>query len=1153
MEAMRQIHALLLGLLMVGCVQSQAIPCGDILCPSGAVCTETGQCAFASDIAACVGKADGEACEARGGNIGVCSAGTCSVGQCGNSIVDGGESCDDGNRVGADGCAADCSKREICGDAIADDGEACDDGNRNAVDGCDACKLTQWSAAAVVGAPVPGIASGLGNPGGIAIDVRGNLYIADTANHRIRRVTSNGSISTVAGTGTAGYNGNRMATSAQLAGPTGVAVDGLGNVYIADSGNNMIRRVDRNGMLSTVAGTGDRGYNGDGLAATSATLSDPWDVAVDGLGNMYIADRDNHRVRRVDNHGMISTVAGTGTRGYNGDGLAATSQLAVPHGVTLDRLGNLYIADSGNSRIRRVDSSGMISTVAGTGTRGYNGDGLAATSAHLVFPSSVAVDGLGNVYIADSASHRIRRVDTLGVISTIAGTGTRGYNGDGTAAISAQLDYPTGVLVDPTGDVYIADNYNYRIRRVDSNSGNISTVAGTGSRNYNGDGLPATTAQLVAPSCVAIDGMGNVYIADSRDHRIRRVDNNGIISTVAGTGSSGYHGDGVAGTGAPLSYPFCVAVDDLGNVYIADTDANRIRRVDSNGIISTVAGNGTRGYSGDGMAATNAQLADPIGVAVDGHGNLYIADITNHRIRRVGSNGTISTVAGTGIGGYNGDRLAATSAQLSDPWGVTVDGRGNVYIADRGNHRVRRVDVNGIISTVAGTGTAGYNGDGMSATSSQLDSPDGVAVDGVGNVYIADSANHRIRRVDSNGEISTVVGTGTRGFDGDGGPARSSMLADPASVSVDGLGNLYTADNNNRLRRVDSDSGIITSFAGGEQLGGTANTIRVENVVALVKTDLGALFLGTGTNGIAARIFNSKTEPVAGRYPHSSATGNLARFRDRNFGSVGGVAWDESAQLLYLTESSATSSKVWAVTPIDPNSPDTWTIAALVNDSGTAGFADGASTTAKLRNPTGLWLDEASRTLYIADTGNHAIRALDLNAKTVTTVVNAKHSLGFAGDGAAATAALLYQPQALTKCANGDLFIADTGNNRIRRVAAGTGLISTVVGDGVPASSGQGAPATIFPVDSPLGVACDAANNLFISSSTTVRLLPASTAGIVDGSGDVQTIYGAAPRNAFPASETSCLTGIIAPTATTLQVADSCSGLVVELTRTVAP
>jgi cysteine-rich repeat protein len=290
---MRQIQALLLGLLMVGCVQSQAVPCGDILCPSGAVCTETGQCAFTVDIAACTGKAEGEACEARGGNIGVCSAGACSVGQCGNGAVEGGEACDDGNRVGADGCAADCSKREICGDAIADDGEACDDGNSNAVDGCDACKLTQWSAAPVVGGPVKAVDVGLIYPTGVAVDPNGNVFVAE--GNRVRKFDANGIITTVAGTGTAGYSGDgAMATSAQLARPRGICVDGRGNVYIADTYNGRIRRVDDKGIITTVAGSGTFGFSGDSNAATSAQLGQPNSVAVDGLGNLYISDSSNH-------------------------------------------------------------------------------------------------------------------------------------------------------------------------------------------------------------------------------------------------------------------------------------------------------------------------------------------------------------------------------------------------------------------------------------------------------------------------------------------------------------------------------------------------------------------------------------------------------------------------------------------------------------------------------------------------------------------------------------------------------------------------------------------------------------------------------------------------------------------------------------------
>jgi cysteine-rich repeat protein len=1150
--AMRTLMTLLTGWLVIGCVQSQSIPCGDLLCPSGSVCTEAGQCAFPLDIEACLGRADGDTCESRRG-AGICSTGVCTVSQCGNGRVDSDEACDDGNRVGADGCAANCSKNEVCGDAVIDEGEACDDGNLNAVDGCDACTLTQWSASAIVGGQLLGVSIGLAHPGGTAVDVAGNLYFADTDNHRIRRVDRHGNITTVAGAGTFGYSGdNNTATSAQLANPKGVAVDGLGNIYIADTGNDCIRRVDRIGIITTVAGTGELGYAGDGGDARQAQLSSPFGVAVDGFGNLYIADTGNHRIRQIDDSGIIRTIAGAGTQGYTGDASSAMSaQLAFPFGVAVDEIGNLYIADTYNHCIRRVNSSGIITTVAGVGGAGYNNDNVPAINARLAYPFSVAADGQGNLYIGDTYNHRIRRVDNAGTITTVAGTGTFSYSGDQGEAISADVAHPSGVVLDAVGNLYIADTDNNRIRRVD-NTGIITTVAGTGTRGYVGDNGPATSAELTFPNSMAMDNIGNLYVADTDNHRIRRIDGNGVITTVVGTGTFGYAGDDGPANGAELDNPYSVVVDGRGNLFIADAFNHRIRKVDGNGIITTVAGTGDFSYGGDNGPAISAQLAVPKSVAVDSLGNLFIADTSNHRVRRVDTRGIITTVAGTGTLGARGDNRAATQAQLNYPTGVAVDGLGNLYIADTDNHRIRRVDSNGIITTVAGNGTLGYFGDNGAATNAQLASPSGVAVDSADNLYIADTDNHRIRRVSSNGVITTVAGNGVFGYSGDLGAAvgATTELAKPFSVIVHGSDLLIADRYNHRIRRVDSN-GIIDTVAGGAQLAGAAGTTRIENLAALSPGSSGSMYFAMGASGAVARIRDGQVAQVAGRHAGdmSAATGNLAGFRDRNFGSVGGVAWDDAAQLLYLTESSAQSSRVWAVTPVDLNNPNTWSIAPLVNDAGTAGFADGAAGVARLRNPTGLWIDTATRTLYIVDTGNHAIRALDLTTRLIATVVNTSHSLGFAGDGGAAGNALLFQPQALTKCANGDLFIADTGNNRIRRIAANTGLISTVVGDGVATSSGQGAPATIFSVDKPMGVACDAANNLFVSSSTTVRLLPASPVGIVDGAGEAQTIYGAAPRNAFPASETSCLTGMIAPTATTLQVTDSCSGLVVELSR----
>ncbi len=336
----------------------------------------------------------------------------------------------------------------------------------------------------------------------------------------------------------------------------------------------------------------------------------------------------------------ISTVAGNGSQGYAGDGSAATSaNFFNPSGVAVDGSNNIYIVDAGNQRIRKVSAStGIISTIAGNGTKAYGGDGSTATSANLNNPSGVAVDDSGNIYIADVNNHRIRKVNTsTGIISTVAGNGTLGYGGDGSTATSANLNYPSGIAVDDSGNIYIADEYNYRIRKVSASTGIISTVAGNGAYGYGGDGSAATSANLYNPNRVAVDVSGNIYIADQVNYRIRKVSASiGIITTVAGNGTYGYGGDGSAATSAKLSNSNGVAVDGSGNIYIADIYNNRIRKVSaSTGIITTVAGNGAYGYGGDGSAATSANLYNPNGVVVDSSGNLYIADTYNNRIRLV--------------------------------------------------------------------------------------------------------------------------------------------------------------------------------------------------------------------------------------------------------------------------------------------------------------------------------------------------------------------------------------------------------------------------------------------------------------------------------------------------------------------------------------
>jgi sugar lactone lactonase YvrE len=637
-------------------------------------------------------------------------------------------------------------------------------------------------------------------PEAVAVDTRGSLYIADYDNNRVRKVDSSGVITTVAGNGVAGYAGDGgPAVSAVLNHPSGVAIDGSGNVYIADTTNGCIRKVDSHGIITTVAGNGALGYSGDGGMASNAQLNRPRGLAFNAHGDLYVADQYNNRIREIDTTGTITTIAGTGTAQYSGDGGPATSaRLNHPRGMALAGDGSLYIADTGNSRIRKVDTSGVITTVAGNGAQLFAGDGGPATSAEVASPYGVAVDVRGNLYIADTNAGRIREVDSSGIITTVAGTDTRGYSGDGGMATSAELADPAGVTFDASGNLYIADLANNRIRKIDSH-GTITTVAG----GDVGDNGTEQSALLDNPSGVAFDANGNLYVADYDNNRIRKIDAKGIITTVAGNGTLGYSGDGGLATSAGLYYPIRVTLDGSGNLYIADSGNNVIRKVDRTGIITTVVGTGALDYYGDGGPATRASLFFPTGMAFDNDGNLYIADNGNSVIRKVDTHGIITTVAGNSAYGYSGDGGLATHAELNNPDGVALDASRNLYIADTYNHRIRKVDANGVIATVVGNGTPGYSGDGGVATSAQLNTPAGVRFDAGGNLYVADQYNHRIRKIDTRGAITSIAGDGVPGYSGDGGVATGAELNYPEDIAIGSNGDVYIADViNNRIRTV---------------------------------------------------------------------------------------------------------------------------------------------------------------------------------------------------------------------------------------------------------------------------------------------------------------------------------------------------------------
>jgi len=624
-----------------------------------------------------------------------------------------------------------------------------------------------------------------------------------------------------------------------------MAQDGTGNLVFADAGNERIRVVAARtgtfygqamtaGHIYTIAGTGAASFSGDGGPATQAAIWTPDGLAIDGAGNVVIVAADNERVRVVAARtgtfygqamtaGNIYTVAGNGETAFSGDsGPATQASFYYPTGLAIDSAGNLVIADTINNRVRVVAArtgtfygqqamtAGDIYTIAGNGTWPASGDGGPATRAGL-HPDSVAFDGAGNLLASDAWNGRVRVVAahtgtfyrqamTAGDIYTIAGNGLRGASGWGSPATRAELANPQSVTLDSAGNMLITDPNNGVVRVVAAHTGtfygramtagHIYTVAGGGTRGL-GDGGPATAAQLDVPRDVAVDGAGNLVIADSSHFRIRVVAartatfygqamTGGDIYTIAGNGRHGYTGDDGPATSAELRRAYGVRLDRTGNVLIADTGSSVIRVVAARtgtfygqamtgGDIYTIAGDGTPGYSGDGRPATSAQLHRPDEVAVDSAGNLVIADTNNNRIRVVAARtgtfygqamtaGDIYTIAGDGTPGYSGDRGPANAAELNFPKRAAIDAAGNIVIADTMNNRIRvvasssgafygRAMTAGDIYTIAGTSQIGFSGDGGPAASAELNQPAGVAFDGVGDLLIADSGNRRIRQV----------------------------------------------------------------------------------------------------------------------------------------------------------------------------------------------------------------------------------------------------------------------------------------------------------------------------------------------------------------------------------------------------------------------
>jgi len=673
---------------------------------------------------------------------------------------------------------------------------------------------------------------------GLASGPSGALYVATT--NAVYKIGAGGNLALYAGTGY--YDPPRdgaQATQSPLISVLAIAVDSNENLYIWDaqgnSGQRLLRVIPTTGVMNAMQLPARANGFPPGVGAYSPGVGQNA-FAIDNQGNFFIGG--GAEVDEVT-AGTVQRIAGTGTVGYyQGEGGPATQALLGGLlAVAVDPSGNVFIADPGNLRIYRVDhNTKVITTVAGGGpVASLCAESKPGNQIAISAPAFLAINSNGDVIFPDSYCYKVRKIDhTTGVVSTLVGTGSDGSSPDGTLATAAKITAGSAigfpVLPDlRTGDLYLVDGvdnpfanpyYAGRVRKVAAANGQLVTIAGSGARSYSGDGNPANQAQLLGPQDVAVDGAGNIYIADSGNNHIRKIDGKtGLISTVAGTGNTNFNGDGPALT-TNLSSPSGVAIDHNGNLLISDTGNSRVRKL-ANGAISTIAGPGK--YTnfgdpvGDGGPALSAVLLQPTGLSVDPAGNIYVADTQDNKIRRIALDQTISTVAGSGGAatgsGYSGDGGPAINAQLSFPRGVALDPQGNLLIADSGNDCVRKVTF-GTISAFAGVcapSNVAYVGDGGPATSAHFELGR-LAIDSTGNVFIS-TGNERILKVTSDGLITSIAGTflagnpaigdccSTFGYSGDGGPAALALLNGPSGLTFDNNGGLLIADAGNGMIR----------------------------------------------------------------------------------------------------------------------------------------------------------------------------------------------------------------------------------------------------------------------------------------------------------------------------------------------------------------
>ena len=968
-----------------------------------------------------------------------------------------------------------------------------------------------------------GSAAQFNNPTGLTLDSQGNLYVADAGNNTIRKVTSSGMVTTVAGSPTdrSNLSRNGRIILARFNAPNAVAVDSSNNIYVADTGNSEIRLVTAAGVVSTLAGSaGLRGFT-DGVGS-GAHFNIPEGLAMDSAGNVYVADTYNDAIREVTPSGQVATVAGLTSNIGSTDGTNSAAQFYQPMSTAVDGSGNVYVADTGNSTIRKIAAGGGVTTLAGSADYTGSTDGT-GTAARLNAEEGVALDSAGNIYVADSGNNTIRMITPAGVVSTLAGMAGTAGTSDGTGT-AAQFIIPTGIAVDNSGSVYVADAVNNTIRKITA-GGVVTTLAGSAGFSGTTDGI-GTAALFALPTDVAVDTSGNVYVTDSNGSTVRKITSTGSVTTLAGTAGVKGNLDGI-GTAAQFNTPQGLSVDSSGNVYVADTYNNTIRMITPAGVVTTLAGspNGIGYLDGTGGAA---RFNLPRRPALDSAGNLYVADTGNNVIRKITPAGVVTTLAGTWYAGSKGDSDGkGMAARFNEPQGVAVDGSGNLYVADTFNGSVRKITPDGTVATLAGSpaGNGSSDGQGSAALFFGLL---GVAADSAGNVYVADAYNATIRRITPDGTVTTLAGMAQARGSTDG-TGSSAYFFKPSSVAYDGSGNVYVADTaNNTIRKVTLD-GVVTTLAGTAGTSGyidaTGSDARFSSPAGVAADSSGNVYVAdTGNNTIRKVTAAGAVTTLAGSQLNNGSRDGTGRAA--LFDTPTGMAVDISGNVYVADVNNDTIRKV---TPAG-------VVTTIGGAAGIIGSTDGTGSGALFNTPHAVAVDNAGN-IYVADTFNNTIRkgvpasgttnqttstssvqgtGTDSSGSTGGTQTGTSGSSGGTGSTQTGTsgssggtgttgstgsssgtgsATLFRYPTSVIKDSAGNLYVADASNNIIQKVTSG-GLVSTLAGSsglaGMQDGSGTGA---LF--NQPNGIALDSAGNVYVADTGNATIRRVTSTGVV--------------------------------------------------------